>query len=222
MTTQEAKTPEHEAIYQKIRDMILFGEVAPGEPLTIQGLCGRLGAGMTPVREAIRRLTAEGALTALGNRRLCVPRMTLNHLEQIGFARRAIEPELARRAAERADDTLILDLRAIDARLDLAIARGDVQGYLEQNFRFHFRLYEHAGADVLLALASGLWTRVGPSLRIVCGRFGTSNLPDQHDAALDALESGEEHKVSAAMEEDIGQGLEQIRLSLDEVESETA
>ncbi|MFD0980190.1 GntR family transcriptional regulator [Tropicimonas aquimaris] len=216
MTTQEAKTPEHEAIYLRLRQMILFGEVAPGEPLTILGLRERIGAGMTPVREAIRRLTAEGALTALGNRRINVPEMTLNHLEQIAFARRAIEPQLARLAAERADSKLIQDLREIDNRLDQAIGNGDVRGYLEQNYRFHFRLYEQAGAEVLLTLASGLWMRVSPSLRIVCGRYGTSNLPDQHDAAMDALVEGDAHKVCAAMEQDILQGLDQIRNSLKE------
>lgn len=216
MTTQEAKTPEHEAIYQRLREMILFGEVAPGQPLTILGLRESIGAGMTPVREAIRRLTAEGALAALGNRRINVPEMTLNHLEQIAFARQSIEPELALRAAERADARLIDDLREIDRRLDQAIGRGDVRGYLEQNYRFHFRLYEQAGADVLLTLATGLWMRVGPSLRIVCGRYGTSNLPDQHDAAMDALVKGDAPKVCAAMEQDILQGMDQIRLSVRE------
>ncbi|SNT18974.1 GntR family transcriptional regulator [Tropicimonas sediminicola] len=222
MTTQEAKTPEHEAIYMRLRQMILFGEVAPGEPLTILGLRERIGAGMTPVREAIRRLTAEGALAALGNRRINVPEMTLNHLEQIAFARRSIEPELARRAAERANPEMIQELREIDRRLDQAIGSGDVRGYLEQNYRFHFRLYEQADADVLLTLASGLWMRVGPSLRIVCGRYGTSNLPDQHDAAIDALVAGDAHKVCAAMEQDILQGLDQIRNSLKESGADTA
>ena len=56
MTTQEAKTPEHQAIYERLRDMILFGEVEPGEPLTIMGLRDRLNAGMTPVREALSSL----------------------------------------------------------------------------------------------------------------------------------------------------------------------
>ena len=62
----------------------------------------------------------------------------------------------------------------------------------------------------------GLWLRVGPSLRIVCGRYGTSNLPDQHGLALDALAAGDPPKVRAAMEQDIAQGLNQIRQSIAE------
>ncbi|WP_242500560.1 GntR family transcriptional regulator [Tropicimonas sp. IMCC6043] len=214
MHRQEAKTPEHEAIYRRLRDMILFGEVEPGQAVTIMGLRDHLGAGMTPVREAIRRLTAEGALEALGNRRITVPVLSPNQLEQISFSRQAVEPELARRAAERADATLISELREIDRRIDSAIEKGNIRLYLEQNFRFHFHLYARAEAEVLERLVLGLWLRVGPSLRIVCGRYGTSNLPDQHGATLDALATGNPPKVQAAIERDILQGLEQIRLSM--------
>ena len=111
---------------------------------------------------------------------------------------------------------VISDLEFIDAKVDAAIANGHVRGYLEQNYHFHFHLYERAGAEVLEPLVKGLWMRVGPSLRIVCGRYGTSNLPDQHGAALDALAAGAPHKVKAAIEQDIAQGLDQIRQSMAE------
>jgi DNA-binding GntR family transcriptional regulator len=54
---------------------------------------------MTPVREAIRRLTAEGALLPQGNRRVAVPELSAEMLEQVAFARLAIEPKLAELAA---------------------------------------------------------------------------------------------------------------------------
>lgn len=53
-----AKRPEHQAVYRQIRDMIMFGILVPGQAVTIQGLVDLIGGGMTPVREAIRRLTA--------------------------------------------------------------------------------------------------------------------------------------------------------------------
>ena len=91
MTASDPKLPEHEAIYKKIRNMILFGEVLPGQPVTILGLKEAVGAGVTPVREAIRRLTAEGALEALGNRRICVPELSAERIDEIYFARFAIK-----------------------------------------------------------------------------------------------------------------------------------
>ena len=50
------KPPAHELVYRRLREMILCGELEPGQAITIQGLVATLGAGMTPVREAIRRL----------------------------------------------------------------------------------------------------------------------------------------------------------------------
>ena len=214
MTADGVKLPDHEAIYRRIRDMILFGEFAPGEAVTILGLTGAIGAGMTPVRESIRRLTAEGALESLGNRRVCVPRLTSGTLSEIQHARLAIEPELARLAAERLDPATLVDLRDLDGRIDAAIERGNVEGYLEYNYRFHFRLYDAAQAPVLNRIALSLWLQIGPALRIVCGLYGTSNLPDKHHEALDALRDGDAEAAAQAIRDDIAQGMELVRQSL--------
>ncbi|WP_417524584.1 GntR family transcriptional regulator [Marinovum sp.] len=202
--------PAHERVYRQLRALLLFGELPPGTPITIQGLTDRLDAGMTPVREAIRRLTAEGALNFQGNRRVCVPRLDAGAVSELIHARVAIEPELARRACGFARPTDIAALRAIDDRLDAAIDSGDVRGYLEENYRFHARLNALAEAPILLDLAEGLWLRFGPSLRVVCGRYGTQSLPDQHKALLAGLEAGDTEAVARAMEDDVRQGMEHI------------
>ena len=216
MAGQKGKVPEHQLLYLRLREMILYGELAPGQPVTILGLKEHLGAGMTPVREAIRRLTAEGALEASENRRVCVPLMTVEKLEQVYLARTAIEPELARMACKKKSPSLLKDLRAIDALLDEGIERGDVSAYLEFNFRFHFRLYEDAGADILLNICRSLWMQVGPALRIMSGRFGTENLPDKHDEAMFALEAGDCDAVARLIDEDIRQGMDNVRIFLNE------
>ncbi|HAY91180.1 MAG TPA: GntR family transcriptional regulator, partial [Rhodobacteraceae bacterium] len=57
-----AGLPAHEMTYRALKELLLFGEIAPGQAVTIQGLVARLDVGMTPVREALRRLISEGAL----------------------------------------------------------------------------------------------------------------------------------------------------------------
>ncbi|MCV2873547.1 GntR family transcriptional regulator [Defluviimonas sp. WL0050] len=208
------KVPSHEVTYCRLRDMILFGQLTPGQPVTIQGLTATLEAGMTPVREAIRKLTAEGALDLQGNRRVCVPQLTASQLDELAFARLTIEPKLAHMAAKNLSAGDISQLTRIDADINEAIATGDVHRYLMNNFRFHFTLYEHAGAPILLSLAQMLWLRFGPSLRVVCGRYGTSNLPDRHDEALAAMRAHDAEAVATAIREDIEQGISQINLSL--------
>jgi DNA-binding GntR family transcriptional regulator len=213
---ESAPLPAHETVYRKLRDLILFGELAPGQPVTIQGITERFGAGMTPVREAIRRLTAEGALEFQGNRRVCVPQLTVENVHELIFARAAIEPQLVLRAAERMSDPVLSNLFDIDAALDHAIKTGDLRGYLKLNYRFHGTIYALADAPILQSLADGLWLRFGPSLRVVCGRLGTQNLPDQHKEALDAMRAGDAARAAKAMREDVIQGMEQVRRALAE------
>lgn len=208
------KVPTHEITYCRLRDMILFGQLAPGQPVTIQGLTAMLDAGMTPVREAIRKLTAEGALELQGNRRVSVPQLTASQLDEIAFARLTIEPKLAHMAAKRLETKDINELGQIDADIDLAIAAGDVQRYLLGNYRFHVALYERADAPILLSIVHSLWLRFGPSLRVVCGRYGTSNLPDRHGDALAAMRAGDAEALARALREDIEQGIDQVRLSI--------
>lgn len=208
------KTPEHQTIYRRVKEMILFGEVVPGQPVTIHGLADQIGAGVTPAREAIRRLTAEGALATLENRRIVVPDLTCETLDQIGMVRLTVEPELARRAAKAANLTAIQDLEAIDAQLNAAINAGDVRNYLEANYRFHFALYQMADAPLLFGIAEGLWLRLGPSLRVVCGRFGTEQLIDHHREATTAMRQGDGEAVANAMAEDIRQGIAFVRPTL--------
>lgn len=208
------KMPTHEVVYRRIREMVLYGELAPGQPVTIQGLTNTLGAGMTPVREAIRRLTAEGALEFQGNRRVCVPVLTLPQLDELAFARQSIEPRLAFLAATRMTPEDVDHLHAVDSALNRAIEQGDVRGYLQHNHRFHSDLYAMADAAILASIASMLLLRVGPSLRVVCGRFGTYGLPDRHKDALDAMRRGDADGVARAIGEDVQQGIEQVRNSL--------
>ncbi len=219
------RLPAHQIAYARLRDMLLYGDLAPGTAVTIEGLVVRLGLGMTPVREAIRRLIAEGALQWQGNRRVVVPKLGLRALEDLGYARKAIEGRLGRLALARLEPGVTAELRGVDARLDAAIMRGDVPGYLRANHAFHFTLYALAGSEVLETLANSLWLRFGPSLRVVCqgpegaGARGADgqglHRPDHHKAALAAIDKGDADALEAALQGDIAQGVANIRAGLD-------
>jgi len=210
----QAGLPAHEQVYRALRDAILFGSLAPGEPVTIQGLVERLGAGMTPVREAIRRLTAEQALQALGNRRIQVPTLTEALIHELTEARLAIEPLLAVRAADRARREDVVRLVEIDKNLDAAILRGDIESYLRKNHAFHAQVNATAQAPILQSLTDTLWLRFGPSLRVVCGQMGTRSLPDCHKDLVAALKDKDADRAALAIKEDVAQGMEMIRNSL--------
>lgn len=208
MTPSETRLPEHEATYRRLRDLVLFGGLAPGQKVTIKGITEILGAGMTPVREAIRRLTAEGALEPHENRRVSVPCLTRAQIDELAFLRLAVEPKLAERALARMTPADITRLAQIDAEIDAAIARGDVQGYLSGNYRFHFAIYDLAEAPILSATALSLWLRFGPSLRVVVDAGGQG--PDLHKDALAAMRAGDAGALDGAIRADIAQGISRM------------
>lgn len=210
------KPPVHQSVYENLRDQLLFGDLAPGQAVTIQGLVDDLEAGMTPVREALRRLIANGALHMMGNRRVTVPTMTIEDIEQLEFMRKTIEPNLAGRAVDYMNEKLFDELVQLDIALNAAISKGDIKGYLLNNYLFHSKLNDAARAPILKATVDRMWLRFGPSLRVVCGRYGTLNLPDKHADLLKAIAARDKEAAARAMSEDVAQGMMQIRESLTE------
>jgi DNA-binding GntR family transcriptional regulator len=200
------KIPVHEQVYRKLREKILYGELAPGQAVTIYGLVDELDVGMTPVREAIRRLTAEGALVFQGNRRVCLPELSQQDFADIAFVRRAIEPKLAILAASKTTSETIAEMRQVDDRLNEAIRQGNVRDYMMYNHRFHFTLYACAESELLYSMASTLWLRYGPLYRVISGKWGTAQLSDCHDETLEALASGDTNAVGEAILADMEQG----------------
>jgi DNA-binding GntR family transcriptional regulator len=69
-------------------------------------------------------------------------------------------------------------------------------------------LYAHADAPILSDLAERMWLRFGPSLRVVCGRFGTQSLPDRHKEIIAALRAGDANAAGIATANDVEQGMD--------------
>lgn len=208
------KVPEHQAIYERVKQMLIYGGMTPDQTLTIHGLAETLEAGITPVREAIRRLTAEGALNARQNRRIEIPAMTAHRLEQIRLVRLTVEPELALKGSKNIDIKRIEILEAIDQRVNEAIKNGDIAGYLRSNHQFHFSIYSAADQPILERIAESLWLQTAPAYRVIVGRLGTANLQDRHADVTDALRKQDYDMVRWAVEDDIKQGLDLVEQAL--------
>lgn len=211
----EKKQPDHLRAYAALRSAILGGDLSPGQAVTIHGLGDITLSGMTPTREAIRRLISEGALELKGNRRVCVPELTPAAIDEIAFARLALEPQLAFWAAEKVTEPLIADLQAIDSAVDRALDDGNVADYMRHNSQFHMTLYDAAERSSIVQIVQALWLRIGPSFRVICGRVGTGNLPDMHKQAIAGLKEENPQAVMDAIHADIEQGITTIRAAID-------
>lgn len=200
----------HEWVYHALCESILAGEFVPGVSVTLRGIASRLAVSPMPVREAIRRLVAEGALEVQPNRRVSVARINRQRFDELFIARIALEPVLAGQAMRNLTKKDIKQLVKIDSKLNQSLASGEVDTYINCNRRFHFGIYEKANSPVLLPLVKSLWLQFAPFTRIVFGRVGTDFLQDYHADAVLALEQGDQTAFKLAIESDIREGMEML------------
>lgn len=200
----------HDLVYRALRGRIMCGELPPGTALTIRGVGKRFGVSMTPAREALRRLAAEGALTLSASGRVTTPDLSIERIEELAAARALLEPELASRALPRAHFALIDRLQAINSSVGEAVANRDAVDYIRVNLEFHRTLYLRAQAPAMLAMAETAWLQLGPTMRKLYSRLNRSEVPRQHRSILAALRVGDEPGLRLAVRTDVTQGLRML------------
>ena len=157
--------PAHERLYRRLRQQIMHGELPPGQPITLRGLAAQYNVSMTPAREAVRRLAAEGALTISSSGRVSTPELSPERIEELAAIRALIEPEMAARALPRAHFALIDRLTAINALNHDAVMTQNAVAYIRTNLEFHRTLYLRAQTPAMLAICETVWLPLGPALR---------------------------------------------------------
>ncbi|MHA6345299.1 GntR family transcriptional regulator [Roseivivax sp. CAU 1761] len=189
-----------ETVYDALKQAFTRGEFAPGDVLSLRDLAEQLGCSMTPVREAVRRLVAEGALIDTPSRTLMVPPFDARRMGDLKAARLALEPLVLDQAMARVGPEDVARLRVV-----LAPARPENGPDLELNYAFHFGLYRLSGSDVLLPLIEALWMQYGAYLNLIIREQDAVNLEEHrhHHEILAALEAGDAAAARAALIADI-------------------
>jgi DNA-binding GntR family transcriptional regulator len=138
-----------------LRELILAGDLKPGEPLRQRDLAERFGVSPTPVREALRRLESEGLVRYDPHRGSTVIEADASTIKEKYQIRAVLEGLAASLAAPKISDEDIRELESINERLaDNSLGPGEVN---DLNRTLHFRIYEMAGSPLLLALMRLLW-----------------------------------------------------------------
>lgn len=197
----------HDRVYRALRTEIMHGEIPPGEAMTLRGIGKKFGVSMTPAREAVRRLVAEGALFLSSSGRVSTPELTNERIEELASIRALLETELASRALPRAHLALIDRLSTINAAIAQMIARQDGPGYIRTNLEFHRTLYLRAQAPAMLAMTETVWLQLGPTMRALYGRMRRTGPPHHHKLIIAALKAGDEPGLRLSVRQDVTQGL---------------
>lgn len=193
-----------EQVYEDLRLRLITGKIAPGVGISTRRLAQELDVSQMPVRDALSRIANEGALQIRSKRAITVPKMTVERFAEIMMLRLQLEPMVAVAALPNISTERLRQIRQADVSTDNALRNGDVTGYMESNFRFHSLIYSAAQMPMANRMIESLWMQFGPFMRVVCGRYGTANMIDQHQAATDAIAASDPVAVEAAIRADIG------------------
>ncbi|SIT07451.1 transcriptional regulator, GntR family [Roseivivax lentus] len=203
-----------ETVYDALRQAFTRGEFAPGDVVSLRDLAEQLGCSMTPVREAVRRLVAEGALIDTPSRTLMVPPFDARRITDLKAARLALEALALDAAMARMGPD---DLAPLEAMLAGAGADG-VLPDLELNYAFHFALYRLSGSEVLLPMIEALWMQYGAYLNLVIREQSAQTLDEHrhHHEILAALKAGDGASARAALCRDIERSFAILAHRIDE------
>ena len=197
-------------VYQDLRELIMSGQVQPGERLTLARMAAALGTSAMPVREAISRLAADEALEILPNKSVRVPVMTRSRFQELVLIRLVVEGLAVETAAPRITDKQLSALAELEQAFEQEISQDnpDVDQIIQINKQLHFTAYAAAGMPSLSSLIEGLWLRIGPVLNLDLRNSASrrrSDLPSvtAHRALLSAFRAGDGVAAKAALASDI-------------------
>ena len=178
-------------VHAALREQILSGELERGSRLPQETLAAEFGVSRTPLREALRRLAAEGLVTLQPNYGATVSQLDFGDMRDAWTARLVIEPPAARMGAERRPEP---ELDRMQAAIDHQRAVGDPAASLDANRDFHLALVAASGNPHLIHLAELLWVaRISVAIYTAQAAQvgGTAAWSNEHDGILAAMRAGD-------------------------------
>lgn len=197
-----------QSIYQALRSRLIVGDLSPNDSLSIRTLAEEFGVSTMPVREALKRLEVEKALTGSAKRAYRVPDISLHEAADIIFVRATLEGAGAALATDYLKAPDIERLRHYSNAMDDAWAQLDAHGFLLNNFHFHSLIYRSTHNVDLSEIAEALYARSGPWLGKAIREFAKAEdwANDHHDI-VDAIEAGDKAHVRKLIEADVTWGI---------------
>ena len=197
--------------YEAIRQAIRSGSVKPGERLRFADLQALCGMSVTPVREALARLTAEGFTVLDDHRGYSVASLSLSELRDLTAARQLCEGEALRLSAEKGDadwEARVIAAHHLMARIPQA--REDIpsairEDWEERHAAFHAALISACGSPILLEICEKLFSRADRYRRLsVSVSAGARDPAAEHRRLMELALARDGEGAGAALREHYG------------------
>ncbi len=201
----------HDEIADGLRDMIVKGELIPGEKAPEAALCARFGVSRTPMREALKALASEGLIRLIPNRGAIVAKITRAEVDELFPIMGALEGLAGELACARITSAKIARIRKLHEQMVGCYERGEIAPYYRLNRQIHDAFLEAAENATLSALFQNLLVRSSTV------RFTAKKSPARwdeavadHQAMLTALEARDGIALGRILREHIRHDIEMV------------
>jgi len=182
--------PLRQSVYDALIDLIVGGELPPGQHMVETDLARHLGVSRQPIREALHRMEAEGWVDLRPSQGAFVHVPTYSEVDELLDVRALLEAETGRLAARAASPAQVARLREICAEGQAAARQGDLGRAVAANDSFHGQVAAIAGNSVLAELAVIVGRRVQWYYRMVAPARRHDSWAE-HAQMIDAIEAAD-------------------------------
>lgn len=200
-----------ERIYERLRDMILRAEIAPGEKLLPGQLSQMLGVSSTPVREALRLLEQANLVEITPRKGAIVrPIMSAKQVEDLYTVRLALEQLALRQVTATNPDRSWEDLQQTVENYARAVEQDDFETALAMDMRFHSLLIQASGNEILQDIFARLENQIQILRRMDRGAMRRQQSRKDHQMILRALKRKDYDSARAVLESHILTGKKHV------------
>ncbi len=155
-----ARRALHDEVVQRIRDLIVQGELAPGERVPERELCERFGISRTPFREALKVLATEGLIDIQHHRGAVVSIVTAKDVDDMFQVMGVLEALAGELACHQASDADVAAMEQLHEKMIGRYRENDLTGYFRFNQQIHEAIMQAAGNPVLINMYATLSVRI--------------------------------------------------------------
>ncbi|MEG3182173.1 GntR family transcriptional regulator [Sphingomonas sp. LT1P40] len=206
-----------DAVTDRIRYLILSGEIEDGAPLRQDALAEQMGTSRIPVREALSRLESEGLVASYPHRGYVVTGLSRDEIEELFDLRLMLEPELIRYAIPHLKPEDIADADMILREYNAALANADVNSWGDLNRRFHNALYTPSGRTKTLDIVRGLLVNSDRYTRMILTfGDGVTMAEEDHSGLFNLWSKGQVNQAVALTRDHIQRTRDDLTKMLDQ------
>ena len=183
-----SRDPLHIQVANRLRDMIVHGDLKPGERVPFAQLAEELGVSLTPLREAFKVLAEDGLVEQTPNRGVRVLPYTAAEATALFEVIAELESLAAKLAAVRMSDDDLANLEALHEQMRGEYESRSKDPYFDINSRIHRMIVGLSGNDVLISTHTKLMVRANRGRYIaIVNEDRWSQAMGEHEAVMDAF-----------------------------------